>query len=41
MIGTFERMAAHLEANEVDIIKDQVALGMPLKMDQKPKNSSQ
>jgi len=32
---TFERMAAHLEANEVDITKDQIALGIPLKMDPK------
>jgi len=32
---TFERMAAHLEANGVDITKEQVALGVPLNMDPK------
>jgi predicted dehydrogenase len=32
---TFERMAAHLEANGVDITKDQVTLGVPLTMDPK------
>jgi hypothetical protein len=32
---TFDRMAAHLEANGVDINKDQLALGVPLKMDPK------
>jgi predicted dehydrogenase len=30
---TFERMAAHLEANGVDINKDELTLGIPLKMD--------
>lgn len=29
----FDRMAAHLEANGVDITKDQVTLGVPLKVD--------
>src|SRR5207302_9303674 len=32
---TFDRMAAHLEANGVDIIKDKLALGVALKMDPK------
>jgi hypothetical protein len=32
---TFERLMAHLEANEVDIKKDQLALGVPLTMDPK------
>ena len=31
----FERMAAHLDKNEVDITKDQVTLGVPLKVDPK------
>ena len=31
----FGRMAEHLAANEVDIAKDKVTLGMPLKMDPK------
>jgi predicted dehydrogenase len=35
MSETFDRMAAHLEKNEVDITKEQVALGVPLKMDPK------
>ena len=35
MTETFERMAAHLEKNEVDITKDKVTLGVPLKMDSK------
>jgi predicted dehydrogenase len=35
MVESFERMAAHLEKNEVDITKDKVALGVPLKMDTK------
>jgi predicted dehydrogenase len=30
---TYERMAAHLEANGIDINKDQLTLGLPLKMD--------
>src|SRR5438477_5038475 len=32
---TFDRMAAHLEANGVDITKDKLALGVVLKMDPK------
>ena len=32
---TFDRMAAHLEANAVDITKDKLALGVVLKMDPK------
>jgi len=35
MSETFERMKEHLAANEVDISKDQLALGVPLKMDPK------
>lgn len=35
MSETFDRMAEHLAKNEVDISKDQVALGVPLKMDPK------
>jgi predicted dehydrogenase len=32
-LETFERMAVHLEANGIDIEKDHLALGVPLKMD--------
>lgn len=32
---TFDRMAAHLEKNGIDITKDQITLGVPLKMDPK------
>ena len=35
MADSFERMAAHLDKNGVDITKEQVALGVPLKMDPK------
>jgi len=35
MSETFDRMVAHLEKNEVDITKDQIALGVPLKIDSK------
>ena len=31
----FDRMAAHLAANEIDITKEKVTLGVPLKMDPK------
>jgi len=33
MTETFERMSEHLAKNDVDITKDKVMLGMPLKMD--------
>ncbi len=32
---SFDRMAAHLAANEVDITTDKIMLGMPLKMNPK------
>ncbi len=32
---TFDRMAAHLDKNGVDITKEQIAFGVPLKMDPK------
>jgi hypothetical protein len=32
---TFDRMAAHLEQNGVDIAKDQVTMGVPLQMNPK------
>lgn len=35
MTETFERMAAHLEKNGVDITKEKVTLGVPLKMNGK------
>ncbi len=35
MSETFDRMAAHLEKNGVDITKNQVTLGVPLKMNPK------
>src|SRR5438477_11386024 len=35
MSETFDRMAMHLAKNEVDITKDKVMLGVPLKMDGK------
>ena len=35
MTEAFERMAAHLDKNEVDITKNKVTLGLPLKVDPK------
>ena len=35
MVESWDRMAAHLAQNDVDITKDKVALGVPLKMDGK------
>jgi hypothetical protein len=35
MAEAFDRMAAHLDANGVDITKDNVQLGVPLKLDPK------
>lgn len=35
MVETFGRMAEHLAANDVNINKDQIALGVPLKMNPK------
>jgi predicted dehydrogenase len=35
MVESWGRMAEHLAANDVDITKDQVTLGVPLKMDTK------
>lgn len=35
MVDAFDRMAEHLAANGVDVTKDQVTLGVPLKMDPK------
>ena len=35
MVEAWDRMAAHLAKNDVDIAKDKVTLGVPLKMDTK------
>ena len=40
MVESFGRMAEHLAQNDVDITKDKITLGVPLKMDTKTEKFS-